>query len=474
MIFDTKFLTTIFLKNIFLFFLIFIYLFFLSSGFDLNNFLFGTWANLPINTTYSYISINHNGSDEASYIQLGERYVNFGILDGGLNGGWPPLMSLIHTLFIVFFGMDFTPFYAFYFFILLLWTSIFYLLIKIIWQMKQIFNKLSLLTLIFLVSISNVLNGFFLKQALIISEGLSIPFFILGLIFLFLKSNKKDNKFIDYLIPAIFFLLATLTRGIFDVVFTLFVFFIIFFYLIRFLIFNKFSFDIVTKDFQINFNQLAKFPILVITFLYLFLIAPYKFFFFIQHGEFAVTANNKNHLWEQNWSYDEDLISKGGQFVVDGGATIICKINSNLCNKINDCEFCFENEFYKSNTYKTILTNFHTWIYHKIPLSAKFWFSSPPYVGAHNNHLDLMSIVTEIFPLILLVYVLINLVIYIFRNFHLSNLSNKFLFNILVLSLILALIIPPFMFHFEVRYFYPIKVIISICFILMFLDKKNK
>ena len=174
---------------------------------------------------------------------------------------------------------------------------------------------------------------------------------------------------------------------------------------------------------------------------------------------------------------EQHLIDLGGGWIAEGGASITCNNNKRQCDIINECRNCYPVEYYKEHTYKTILTN-PLWTIQKTTLAYYYWFSSPPLIGSKSS-VPIYSFQNILALFLLLMYPLIGIPIHYFKANKSRRsddmFSSKFVsITFICISVYAALIIPQYIFHFEVRYFYPIKLAVFFCIIFSLIYENNK
>lgn len=475
----------LYFKNLILFLIYFFILISFSTGFNFESTLYGTNLKLDWNDSYNFIMNTYAGGDQASYIMIGNRYLEKGFY---LNTVWPPGLSIVHSLFIKFFGIEFQPIKIFYFLLIIMWASIFVGCTNLILLLRnKIFKIVGFLIIIFLLC-SSTLNVFFLKQAIILSEGWATPLFLLGLLFLFQSLNKKKVESIIF--ASLFFFFAAIFRGVYDS----------FFSIITLLILASFIIYMLIKNVPLNKlyrnssfkKKLPVFPLLSIVIIFNIFMFPIKSSYLFTHGEYSLMSNSENAMWAHNWRYDQELIDLGATWMVNGGATTPCKIDVVLCEEINDCGLdCYSNSTFKNFSLETIFKNPLEWLLIESKIAIFYWLDNPPliastsYVISEADKFSLSAVYKQLnyenfgysLVLFLLCFQMLFMFISIVKNKKIESIvdSNYYNFLLISASALFALFLPQFLLHFEVRYFYPTKIVIVFVFIygLLILDSKK-
>jgi hypothetical protein len=311
--------------------------------------------------------------------------------------------------------------------------------------------------------ISDLLNNFFLKQGVLLSEALSTPLFIIALLLIYRSLTQFNTLTIICASTLLFF--AALIRATID-------FFVSATLLLLFIdLIAGFFKKSKSKDKNShNMYPYYKKTIFTILIFYELFLLPYRFF--LQQTFGHVSIINPTYIYTQNWMPDTFLRNLGGGWVVEGGSTIPCKIEPEKCEYLYTEELQTSHPYqnskryslYKNMTIQTIIFHPITWVKSKFYLFVKYWFSFPPDIAGSNRYSFFNLISFTSFSLI------IFFVIYAFylniKKLAISN-KEKINFCILPISTIGAFIFPPFLTHFEVRYFYPVKLIIIFLAIIL-------
>ncbi len=445
-----------FLKVSFIFLLPFFFL--IKTSIDFNSYTskFGPYQEWRWNTSYKEILDRKGGDDLTNYVVIAKSIINNGFFESLKSDSfniWPPGLPSIHSIIIYFFGYSTHPIPIFFFVSISLWSYIFFkcsLLVE-----EEINNNKKLLLLLLLMSFvnSDLINTFFIKQAGLLSEGLSTPLFIIALIRIFDLCNcEKNNP--SQLITLLLLIGAAFIRVIFDFFITIF-FIIYIIYIAYFLIKNN----------RLKINQnlskffLCKKPLLILLLLYEVSTFPYRLAMLHYHDNFAL--NNANFVWTNNWMPDEYLASFNAGWLIAGGANISCHIDPVTCSEIYNYENSTPNpyqnydkfRFYKYLTYKNLIMHPFVWVKYKFKIFIKYWFAVPPDV-ADANSFSFINL-----PLFFgLIFILAKSMIALGRvKYYYNNPNCIELFMLdfaLPMAIIIGFIFPSLLTHLEVRYLY--------------------
>jgi hypothetical protein len=481
-------MNNIVMKKFSIFLLFFSSFIFQSIFFDSQNSLFGPFLNLDWNITYQEILDQKGGDDASSYIRIGELIFRNGFfynLYAGSFNLWPFGMPAVHASIMNIFGLKAHPIPIFFFAFVLIWSFLFTLAILKIDEIRCHKYKLLFFCVLLFVSQSNLVSVFFLRQSLLLSEGISTPLFILSLFFIFKLSEEFSYK---VLFGAVLLLLcAALTRVTIDFFMTgLFLSYLIYLALAFYKPKNNFSLAWTSTSNYINnsilnkictlyfscINLLKKKPILFVLIMYEIILFPYRCMIHNVHQSFSLTV--ADYSWTQNWMPDEYLVSKGGGWVVDGAVNTPCHIDLATCNFIYQREFIKDNpysdnfKYYKYMTFIAMLNHPYAWLSEKWPVFIKYWFAEPPEVASARSfsYANLGSALAGLGILFLGV----------------SGFSKKrtekvlgsecfVIKSIIPFVFLFTSIAPYFLLHFEVRYFFPVK--IHVYFLLLLLVTYN-
>jgi hypothetical protein len=473
-----------FQKNIYFTLAVFIFFFlalvYFSTNFDPAHAKYGPWLNLNWSDSYRTIIDREKGGDVASYMLMGKGFVEDGILGSSYNNYlslWTPGLPALHALLILFFGLQVNPIPFFYFFLIIIWSIIFTKYFISILNIKNIPVKLILIILLFYALQSEVINYFFLKQGLIMSEGISSSIFILSLILLY-ELNEKDNLK-KLFFAAIILTWSAITRATID----LFVSMILmsYFALLFFQCFSK----IKKHDLSTLFSASKPKGLFIVIIMYSLLLLPYRI---LAHNAWGgINLVNPKVNWAHSWMPDNYLNSINAGWLISGGGNIPCHLNSKICDQIyleeSHNEFPYVNDrgdYYRNLTLQTIFENPWLWIKNKYLIFIKYWFSGPPDVVPtsfnETNKNEFFNLFTIFLLVFCFVWALLNIKIASLKGLFLRENSNLFYNTIIPISMIAAFILPQFFIHFEVRYFYPIKIYVfflTISLITRQYSKKN-
>jgi hypothetical protein len=453
-----------FQKNIYytplVFILFFLALIYFSTNFDPAHTSFGPWLNLSWNDSYQNILDREINGDDAAYINMGKGFVEQGILKSSYNNYlslWTPGLPFLHALIISLCGININPIPIFYFFLVIIWSVIFSKYFFDILNIKNITVKITLLFFLFYVLQSKLLNIFFLRQGLIISEGLSSALFILSLSLLYDLDNKSTFK--KSFFVAIFLIWSALTRATID----LFISLLIFSYLI--LYFTQLFYKSMSENKKF-LNKLFLWPgskgLFTVLVIYFLALLPYRLAAHNAWGGFNLVNPKTN--WAHSWMPDSYLNSVNAGWIIVGGGNIPCHLNPNACNKIyleeSKTDFPYARDrfdYYRDLTLQTIRQHPWLWLSSKYKVLIEYWFASPPDIAAPSLFERSNLIIFSLF-IFCFIWALLNIKIANLKDFFLGRNSNIVYDTIIPISMIAAFIFPQFFIHFEVRYFYPAKV----------------
>jgi hypothetical protein len=417
----------------------------------------GLWQNFNILDNYKIIISKGGQGDEAGFINQARVWSSDSISrdNSGILGLWPPGIILFHFMFIKILGHTYMPLLILGFINITIMTfTVFFSthFVSVKWKNLNLLKKLALL-----LGFSYFFyewNGFFLKNAILLTEGISTSLFALYLSLLLYSCHKKNfgyektnNKLIKLVAMSMLLIAAQYTRQIYGLIVDLaFVSFVVF------LTYNKL---IHSK----SIKELAKaYGMVIIPVGIAFIAAiPYKTLQYYSTNSFAMTATT-SYVWGQRWTPSDYLIAQGGEWLVRGGANLPCKLEPELCQTIFEKELAtnlpYQNsqffKEYKSLAIRSIFENPVKWGTVKFQLLYDYWTaaSSGPGSPSTINRWKILG----------LIVILIILLKLIFKTLT----STRFLqlTSILGVCMIAALIGPQFLLHFEVRYFLPLKLFI--------------
>ncbi len=147
---------------------------------------------------------------------------------------------------------------------------------------------------------------------------------------------------------------------------------------------------------------------------------------------------------------DNDLIENGGGWIVKGGGNIACKLERNYCGKSDKTEF-----------YKTFIRHPIDWAMYKYNILPNYWFSSlQNWTSADTpaTTIDKMINSVILFFCVANIFLLIRM-----RRHHDFPIYFWQCFSFYSCSFIIFILV-----HFEVRYFYSLKIYVIFMFLLFF------
>jgi len=404
---------------------------------------------------------------------MGNGFIEQGFFTSSYNnllGLWPAGIPLIHSALIFFGGLDIKPIPIFYFSLISIWAFIFTTFFFNTLRYKNNAGKLIIVLLFFYLIQSDLFSLFFLRQSVILSEGISTPAFILSLYYLFNIYNGKNNLFL-----ALFFILiSSFTRATSD----LFVSLLSFFYIL-YLIPNIIKSPLFMNYQSQTLVEILKFifangRIFLFLFLYFLITSPYKLVMNQNIGEFSLVTKNFN--FSHAWMPDHYLDREGGGFVIHGGGNVACLIDEVQCKIIYEEEMLKDNpysnyKYLRDQYFLLIIENPINWISLKVKYFIKYWLATPPDVASvskskYENLITLIIILSILFSILRFLYLYNLKKLYKFRG------EDTFLFTVLPLAVLITFILPQFLIHFEARYFYPIKIYLFFLFPLFLFHQK--
>jgi hypothetical protein len=452
-------------KNLIIFSFFLFVLFFFSTSFKPYDQSYSSFLDLKWEDTYTDVLNRVSGRDDASYIEIGK-----GLLDSGFRTSyinllelWPIGLPSLHSLFLSVFGLQGKPIQYFYYLALICWSLVFTIFYNLSLSIKDTRKKLIALILLGYLLISDLLNIFFLKQAILLSESISTSLFLIALVYIY-RSLIQEN--IASIFCASFLLVfASLTRVTIDFFVSLF-----FFFLILYFIHHIFRKNKSKNNYSYNKYSYFKKPIFAILIFYEFLLLPYRLFLYNNFGHLSL--NNPSYVYSQNWMPDFFLRNQGGGWLVDGGSTVPCKVEPQKCEYFYSEELKTSHPYQNTNKYslykwmtvKTIILHPIMWARSKFDLFVKYWFSFPPDIAGSNRRSFFNSI--SFISFFLITFYLIYPFYLSVKKLAISN-KEKISVCILPISIIGAFIFPQFLTHFEVRYFYPAKLIVIFLTIIL-------
>ena len=255
----------------------------------------------------------------------------------------------------------------------------------------------------------------------------------------FIAAHLKSKPIKTYCIAGIFFALSAYMRAQFDLsirFYTLAVLCVVFFHYWR------------DRKLTKNFKEFVKalpswlFATLILVGTYHAVTIPYRMYHKFSWIDIVF-------IYEQQWDKEEDLISKGGGFVINGGGTTACKVNPEQCKIFNDAKA--KNEYvrvrsYVKALYLTLLTHPIAWVKYKAPYMGSYWFFN----GKTRDDASLKEIMDNA---LLTVALLISLAFFVL-NGYLGIMQAGTIASVMFFTFLAT-----FMFHIELRYFDLIKFI---------------
>jgi hypothetical protein len=421
--------------------------------------------------------------DIATYARGGEHLVenNFSFKDKFYIDRWAPGMFWLHAVFLS--GGDTVPIVLMMMLVsILLWSLVLAKLCSLL------SNRLNMgIGLAFFFPLSILLVPHFLiitlSYAVLGSGSYSIVSFILGFLY-FLESYfvKKSKKLL--IISGLFFAIAAYFSARFDLFMRvygclLFVAFLgRYFYSYIKMRFGKNHKETIKNEYSIFLKRS-----LLVFAVFFVMTLPWR----IYHSSNWVKGKGAyTYLW-----MDDEQLGGSDSFLVRGGINAAaCKIKPDLCSDfraddlmqngwkpawrksyVAACQFspdlCLEIPeidlmsinlkqewlaILMEETFKTIIYNPLEWSYYKFPFLVKFWFQE----GG-----DIASIALILINSILLCFMLAVVIIAIINRTIIDMLCC-----LVILIMLTGTIIPSFVFHFETRYLYPIKIFSYFAFMI--------
>jgi hypothetical protein len=184
----------------------------------------------------------------------------------------------------------------------------------------------------------------------------------------------------------------------------------------------------------------------------------------------SISWSNSDYQWAHRWMTDEYLIKNNAGFLIAGGANWACEIDQVRCNEIQRSELSYQNPYSGFNAYKyadfrnlaflSILRNPIGFLENRLTALGKtFMGDAGAPVGSSGNLLR-----GGIF-LLLYFYLVIR---GIARLRHLDE------FELFVLFMLIGLLAPLVVAHFETRYLIPVQAISLIVFTYQFSNYKHR
>lgn len=449
-------------KILAVFLVFFVALVYFSTNLNPGNTKFGPWLNINWGDSYQIILDKEMNGDVASYINIGKGFVEQGILKSTYNNYlslWTPGLPSFHALIIFLCGLDVNPIPIFYFMLVIIWSIIFTKYFFDILNVKKIPIKIILLALLIYVLQSKLISIFFLRQSLILSEGLSSAIFILALTLLY--DLDKNPTFKKSLLVAIFLIWSALTRATVDLFISLLLISYVMIFCTELIFQKKRPNKELLSTYFFPLNRKGLFTVLVI---YTLALLPYRLAAHNAWGGFNLVNPKTN--WAHSWMPDTYLNSVNAGWIISGGGNIPCQLNSDVCNQIyleeSKSKFPYASDrfdYYRNITFQTIYQHPWLWVSRKIKVFIKYWFASPPDIAAPSSHENINLISISLLSFCFL-WVVKSIRIASLKDFFLRRNFNFIYEGIIPLSMIAAFIIPQFLIHFEVRYFYPAKIYI--------------
>lgn len=211
------------------------------------------------------------------------------------------------------------------------------------------------------------------------------------------------------------------------------------------------------QKFSYPFSKNRYFLIVFVSFM--FLAVPFSLFKFSTTGTFS--WSNSDYVWAQPWMTTEYLTENSAGFLVDGGANWACDIDNSKCNQINELELATDNPFsgYGEFTYSefrklallSIVENPLSFAKNRFLNTYKTYTSSAgSAVGLNDN------VIKGVLFLVLYLYLIIKSIIR-WRSVHELELFGT--------SMLIGLLLPLFVSHFETRYLIPIQSLTLVIFV---------
>jgi hypothetical protein len=430
-------------------------IFFISSlGLFLTAGDYGAHGTALLTEGYLTIIDRNKFGDEAGFLRVAEVWSREGIKleNSGILGLWPPGLMFTHYIGFLIFGDGYAP----VLFIGIINIIIMSVALAFLLKSWSLLGEVKFYEKLILVS-SAIFSGyiwytFIITRAPLLTEGLSIVLFSLYLAltfcFFLTRTQFNERKFLhldsQILILSSVLFLTIFTRQTYSMFIDIFL---------------CFSILIALSFWRMGIRRLAKYAsfykILLFPALIVFIVSiPYKLFMFDRSGSFNIVDTN-SYVWGQRWIPSEHLISTGGAWLVEGGANVPCLLNKPLCEKIYQREMAKKYPYmdrqnfreFKSLTFQTILTKPLDWASIKFSLFFKYWFNDLADVWKERSFNAMFVI-----QLCLLVFLGCISSLKLFFG----TVQNKII-SALILSVLVALTLPQFLLHFEVRYFLPIK-----------------
>lgn len=174
----------------------------------------------------------------------------------------------------------------------------------------------------------------------------------------------------------------------------------------------------------------------------------------------SISWSNSDYQWAQRWMTDEYLTKNNARFLVDGGANWACEIDPERCNLIQKLELSSETPYSGSNKYDfkefrnlaliSILRNPVGFLENRIVRLVKaFTADAGAPVGSNNNLLRGIAF--------LLMYLYLAVI-------GVAKLRRLDEFELFTLSILVSLLAPLFVAHFETRYLIPVQAFTFVVF----------
>ena len=416
--------------------------------------LISLWPHkVSIFSTYFDLKPLVGGSDIGNYINCGFQYYSGSTLYGvGCLPLFAPGMYFIYKLIFDIFSLQAPLPLIFILLSSFLWSviflTLFHFLIKKFGAIIAFFIPLLFILFPFV-------REFLWSDAILASESIAIPCYILALLLLIRGIQESNNKYA--ILSGLFMALGCYLRVQVFVAFEIFAIMLLCIYALKLALHKQFLPHVKNFLTYINFNYFFKF--LLVTFA---LCLPYLIFNKIHHNEFA--WNNGSYYYQYAWMKDSEYTPEQ-KWILDGGGNAACKVNSTKCSYFSELRKNKEptkRGEYQIELIKTIVTDPLHFTVEKFKYLPKYWFSAPSFASASvRNYFD---IIPGIIFLGFLIYVFLSIFVYkaLLKD---KNFLGIYLIGLgaLVSNLITFLFI-----HFEVRYFYSFQSLLFCLFILIF------
>lgn len=338
--------------------------------------------------------IDHfSGSDYASFVKGAMLIKDNGIIAYANSGfrNWAPGVSFIDSLVL---GLN--PNYFSPFILLVITCGVWSITLSIL--TKEISSILGLdkffcLAAVSAALLSPLIRDFFLWDAILLAESISIAFFIIGVVLCYKYNiiNSQIDIFHNFIV-GLCFSLAAYMRAQYDIIFIVFMISYPLFVIIQRYI-QKTSFGLISVP-------LCNFFVVILVFIVI--TTPYRLLM-----KMPLLVEN-SYVWQMVWHNKAWFEKSGGEWILNGGVSVLCEVNPVVCNDFMKRESLgsppsvYEG---KKAAFVTIVNNPLTYASRKIPYFYLNWMNDLH--GATDNVRLFNWLLLIIFPLsIVSIYIL--------------------------------------------------------------------